>query len=126
MPKNKRKDATEGSMPLIAFEEVTSEKESFKLSWTVMANIREYVSYVKDVTGRETTRDEVVDKGMQRLFDADKGFRQWLQKKTVKEKSEQNAKRLRRMGKLGRHLSLSPKPNRDVIQRSSLSINSGL
>lgn len=81
MPKNKRKDATEGSMPLIAFEEVTSEKESFKLSWTVMANIREYVAYVKEVTGRETTRDEVVDKGMQRLFDADKGFRQWLQKK---------------------------------------------
>jgi hypothetical protein len=81
MPKNKRKDATDGAMPLIAFEEVTSEKESFKLSWTVMANIREYVAYVKEVTGRETTRDEVVDKGMQRLFDADKGFRQWLQKK---------------------------------------------
>jgi hypothetical protein len=81
MPKNKGKDATAGSMPLIAFEEVTSEKESFKLSWTVAANIREYVAYVKEVTGRETTRDEVVDKGMQRLFDADKGFRQWLQKK---------------------------------------------
>jgi hypothetical protein len=81
MPKNKRKDATEGAMPLIAFEEITSEKESFKLSWTVMANIREYVAYVKEATGRETTRDEVVDKGMQRLFDADKGFRQWLQKK---------------------------------------------
>jgi len=81
MPKNKRKDAIDGSMPLIAFEEVTSEKESFKLSWTVVANIREYVAYVKEVTGRETTRDEVVDKGMRRLFDADKGFRQWLQKK---------------------------------------------
>lgn len=81
MPKNKRKDAIGGSMPLIAFEEVTSEKESFKLSWTVMANIREYVAYVKEVTGRETTRDEVVDRGMQRLFDADRGFRQWLQKK---------------------------------------------
>jgi len=81
MPKIKRKDATDSSMPLIAFEEVTSEKESFKLSWTVIANIREYVAYVKEVTGRETTRDEVVDKGMQRLFDADKGFRQWLQKK---------------------------------------------
>src|SRR5215510_6313232 len=81
MPKNKRNDATDGAIPLISFEEVTSEKESFKLSWTVMANIREYVAYVKEVTGRETTRDEVVDKGMQRLFDADKGFRQWLQKK---------------------------------------------
>lgn len=81
MPKNKRKDAGDGLMPLIAFDEVTSEKESFRLSWTVLANIREYVVYVKEVTGKETTPDEVVDKGMQRLFDADRGFHQWLQKK---------------------------------------------
>ena len=81
MPKNKRKDAGDNLMPLIAFDEVTSEKESFKLSWTVLANIREYVVYVKEVTGKETTPDEVVDKGMQRLFDADRGFHQWLQKK---------------------------------------------
>src|SRR5262245_8637243 len=93
MPKNKRKDSTDGAMPLIAFEEVTSEKESFKLSWTVMANIREYVAYVKDVTGRETTRDEVVDKGMQRLFDADKGFRQWLQKKNSEGKGRAKRER---------------------------------
>ena len=93
MPKNKRKDAIDGSMPLIAFEEVTSEKESFKLSWMVVANIREYVAYVKDVTGRETTRDEVVDKGMQRLFDADKGFRQWLQKKNGEGKIRAKLKR---------------------------------
>jgi hypothetical protein len=51
------------------------------LSWPVLANLREYVAYVKDVTGKDTTPDEVVDKGMQRLFDADKGFRSWLQKK---------------------------------------------
>ena len=81
MQKNKRKDAGDNLMPLIAFEEVSSEKESFKLSWTVIANLREYVAYVRDVTGKETTRDEVVDRGLQRLFDADKGFRQWLQKK---------------------------------------------
>ena|SRR5215813_2007581 len=86
MQKNKRKVATDGSMPLIVFDEVTSEKESFKLSWTVLANLREYVTYVKEVTGKETTPDEVVDKGMQRLFDADRGFHRWLQRKNGESK----------------------------------------
>lgn len=81
MPKNNRKETANGIAPLISFDEVAAERESFKLSWTVLANIREYVGYVKDVTGKETTPDEVVDKALQRLFDADKGFRQWLQKK---------------------------------------------
>lgn len=87
MPKNGRKESTNGPAPLISFDEVAAEKESFRLSWTVLANIREYVAYVKDVTGRDTTPDAVVDKGLQRLFDADKGFRQWLQKKNGKHKN---------------------------------------
>jgi hypothetical protein len=81
MPKNNRRESANGPAPLITFDEVAAEKESFRLSWTVLANIREYVAYVKDVTGKETTPDEVADKALQRLFDADKGFRQWLQKK---------------------------------------------
>jgi hypothetical protein len=81
MQKKKRKDTEENPIPLIAFEETSAERESFRLSWTVIANLREYVAYVKDVTGKDATRDEVVDRGLQRLFDADKGFRQWMQKK---------------------------------------------
>lgn len=81
MPTGKRKNSANAAIPLINFEEVAAERESFRLSWTVLANLRDYVAYVGDVTSRETTPDEVIDKGMQRLFDADKGFRQWLQKK---------------------------------------------
>jgi hypothetical protein len=81
MPKNSRRESATKPAPLIAFDEVAVEKESFRLSWTVLANIREYAAYVKDVTGKETTPDEVADKALQRLFDADKGFRHWLQKK---------------------------------------------
>lgn len=88
MPMGKRKNAASVSIPLINFEEVAAEKESFRLSWTVLANLRDYVAYVGDVTGRETTPDEVIDKGMQRLFDADKGFRQWLQKKNSEGRSK--------------------------------------
>jgi hypothetical protein len=93
MPKNKPTNGSDRAMPLIVFDEVTSEKESFKLSWTVLANLREYVAYVKDTTGKDTTPDEEVDKGMQRLFDADRGFHQWLQKKNADNKGRvKNAK----------------------------------
>jgi hypothetical protein len=112
MPKNKRKDSTDGAMPLIAFEEATSERESFKLSWTVVANIREYVTYVKEATGRETTRDEVVDRGMQRLFDADKGFRQWLQNKNSEGRAKTKRERAEKAltdGKAGPSLELLSK-----------------
>lgn len=81
MQKNNGKGSANSPAPLITFDEVAAEKESFRLSWTVLANIREYAAYVTDVTGRETSTDEVADKALQRLFDADKGFRQWLQKK---------------------------------------------
>jgi hypothetical protein len=64
MPKNKPTNGSDRAMPLIVFDEVTSEKESFKLSWTVLANLREYVAYVKDTTGKDTTPDEGVDKGI--------------------------------------------------------------
>ena len=43
--------------------------------------------YLKEVTGDEPTQDEIVDRGMQRLFDADRGFRQWLQRKAVQDVS---------------------------------------
>ena len=33
------------------------------------------------MTGDEPAPDELVDRGMQRLFDADRGFRQWLQER---------------------------------------------
>ena len=81
MPTGKKKENTSAIVPLIHFEEVAAERESFKLSWTVLANLRDYVAYVREATGRDITADEVVDKCMQRLFDADRGFRQWLQKK---------------------------------------------
>lgn len=100
MPKNKRTDSSNNLMPLIAFEEITAEKESFKLSWIVLANIREYVAYVREVTGKETTPDEVVDKGMQRLFDADRGFHQWLQKKNAESKVNTKPVRPEKPGKL--------------------------
>jgi hypothetical protein len=100
MPKNSRKESANSLSPLITFDDVASEKESFKLSWTVLANIREYVAYVKDVTGRETSPDEVVDKSLQRLFDADKGFRLWLHKKNGGQKNRAKHGKAERAEKL--------------------------
>lgn len=101
MPKNYRRESANGPAPLITFDEVAAEKESFRLSWIVLANIREYVAYVKDVTGKETTPDEIADKALQRLFDADRGFRQWLQKKNRGHRSRAKNARAERAEKPG-------------------------
>ena len=105
MPTGKRKESGSASIPLINFDEIAAERESFKLSWTVLANLRDYVAYVREVTGRETTPDEVVDKGMQRLFDADKGFRQWLQKKNSESRNKTKPVKAEKPAKLERPLT---------------------
>lgn len=74
-----RKKNAEGEVrkPLLRFERIVYEKASFRLRQDVLHQITEYVSYVKEVTGEEPTPDELIDRGMQRLFDADRGFYQW-------------------------------------------------
>jgi len=81
MPKGKRNADAKVRRPLIRIERVFYEKSSFRLRTDVLANITQYVLYIKEVTGDEPTPDELVDRGMQRLFDSDRGFRQWLQQK---------------------------------------------
>jgi hypothetical protein len=81
MPRGKRNAEVKVRRPLIRIERVFYEKASFKLRTDVLGNIEQYVLYLKEMTGDEPTPDELVDRGMQRLFDSDRGFRQWLQKK---------------------------------------------
>jgi hypothetical protein len=82
MPKGKRNTETKVRRPLIRIERVVYEKASFRLRTEVLANIEQYVLYTKEMTGDVPTPDELVDRGMQRLFDSDRGFRQWLQQRT--------------------------------------------
>ena len=81
MPRRKN---TEGELrkPLLRFERIVYEKASFRLRQDVLQQIADYVLYVKEVAGEEPTPDELIDRGMQRLFDADRGFHQWRENKT--------------------------------------------
>ena len=80
MPKAKRNGNNDASKPLISFEKISYEKAAFKLSQTVLGQLRAYAAYVNECTGQEPALDEVVEKGMLRLFEADKGFKVWRQK----------------------------------------------
>src|SRR5215475_13375386 len=91
MPKGKRKVEDKVRRPLIRIERVFYEKVSFRLRTDVLANIGQYVLYIKEMTGDEPTPDELVDRGMQRLFDSDRGFRQWLQQKASQNGKEATA-----------------------------------
>lgn len=81
MPRRKTNADNDARKPLIRIERTSYEKAAFKLSTTLLRNLSQYVAYVKEATGDEASQDEIVEKGMQRLFDADRGFRQWLQRK---------------------------------------------
>lgn len=78
MPKRRSNAERQAPKPLIQIERVVFEKASFKLSTGTLTSIAEYAMYIKHATGDEPTQDEIVEKGMQRLFDSDRGFRQWL------------------------------------------------
>ena len=80
MPRAKHNVATEAFKPLISFEQIAYEKVSFKLSEPIVTSLKAYAAYVQASTGQQPTLDEIVSKGMQRLFDADKGFRNWSQR----------------------------------------------
>lgn len=80
MPRRKNTDG-ELRKPLLRFERIVYEKASFRLRQDVLQQITDYVLYVKEVAGEEPTPDELIDRGMQRLFDADRGFQQWRQNK---------------------------------------------
>lgn len=80
MPRRKVTAEVENHRPLISFERIVYEKASFKVSKGLLTSLNQYVAYIKEASGDEPTPDEVIDKGMQRLFDADRGFKQWLQK----------------------------------------------
>ena len=83
MPRSPRNAEADGLKPLLSFERVVYEKESFKLSQAVIAQIKSYAQYVKATTSHEPTPDEIVERGMQRLFEADKGFRTWAQQQVT-------------------------------------------
>ena len=99
MPKGKRNAELKVHRPLIRIERVFYEKASFKLRTDVLGNIEQYVQYIKEMTGDEPTPDELVDRGMQRLFDSDRGFRQWLQKKSAQGGNSRKAERASEDGK---------------------------
>lgn len=79
MPGRKKNADGKLRQPLLRLTRVVYERATFRLRKDVLHQIAAYVLYMKEMTGDDPTQDELVEKGMQRLFDADRGFRQWLQ-----------------------------------------------
>lgn len=95
MPRRKTNTNNDARQPLIRIERTSYEKAAFKLSTTLLHNLSQYAAYIKEVTGDEASPDEIVEKGMQRLFDADRGFRQWLQRKEAQSVKATKEERVR-------------------------------
>ena len=71
--------------PLLCFEKVDHEIVRHKLDVHVLRTLRQYASFISAVSGVEPTPDEVIEKALLKIFNADAGFKQW-QREQAKEK----------------------------------------
>lgn len=78
MTKGKQKDGDAGFRPLMQIERVAHETlPRFKIDKVVAEKLGLYTRYFAEATGIEVTMDEVVEKALERLFNADHDFRKW-------------------------------------------------
>ena len=78
MTKGRLKSVDAGFRPLMQIERVAHETlPRFKIDKMVAEKLGLYARYFEEVTGIEVTMDEVVEKALERLFNADHDFRKW-------------------------------------------------
>ncbi len=78
MTKGRQKSADAGFRPLMQIERVAHETlPRFKIDKVVAERLGLYTRYFAEATGIEVTMDEVVEKALERLFNADHDFRKW-------------------------------------------------
>jgi hypothetical protein len=63
--------------PLLCFEKVEHEIVKHKLDMRVLRTLRQYANFISSVSGVEPTPDEVIEKALLKVFNADAGFKQW-------------------------------------------------
>lgn len=78
MPKGKQKSADAGFRPLMQIERVAHETlPRLKIDKMVAEKLGLYTRYFEEATGIGVTMDEVIEKALERLFNADHDFRKW-------------------------------------------------
>lgn len=78
MTKGRPKDVDAGFRPLMQIERVAHETlPRFKIDKMVAEKLGLYARYFEEATGIGVTMDEVVEKALERLFNADHDFRKW-------------------------------------------------
>ena len=78
MTKGRQKDVDAGFRPLMQIERVAHETlPRLKIDKVVAEKLGLYTRYFEEATGIGVTMDEVVEKALERLFNADHDFRKW-------------------------------------------------
>ena len=72
-----------GNRPVLQFEYVERQAlPKCEIDVRVLEMLRQYPSYIREVTGREPTVADVIEKGLDKVLTSDPGFREWLSKQT--------------------------------------------
>ena len=74
-----------GNRPVLQF--VYVERQALpkcEIDVRVLEMLRQYPSYIRDVTGHEPNIGDVIEKGLDKVLTSDPGFREWLHNQTLK------------------------------------------
>ena len=74
-----------GNRPVLQFEYVERQAlPKCEIDVRVLEMLRQYPSYIREVTGREPTVADVIEKGLDKVLTSDPGFREWLHNQAPK------------------------------------------
>src|SRR5215207_11122872 len=97
MARKKSGNGNGGARPVLQFEYVERQAlPKCEIDVRVLEMLKQYPSYIRDVTGREPTVADVIEKGLDKVLSSDPGFREW-QSKQAPQTSDSPAQEKARM-----------------------------
>ena len=85
MARTKGNNGNGGARPVLQFEFVERQAlPKCEVDVRVLEMLRQYPAYIRDVTGREPSIGDVIEKGLDKVLTSDPGFREWLHNQTAK------------------------------------------
>lgn len=79
MARTKGKNGNGNARPVLQFEFIERQAlPKCEVDVRVLEMLKQYPTYIKNVTGREPSIGDVIEKGLDKVLTSDPGFREWL------------------------------------------------
>ena len=89
-PKHNHANGTASNTPVLHFEFIERlSSDPFMMDVRVLDQLEQYTHYIESIRGKKPTKDEVVEKALERVLASDSGFQKYLAAGNGKANSKQ-------------------------------------